>query len=123
MNYNILAYIVFLSMIIYIIVFVGRYFFTNGRVFILNLFNNNEEQADTINRILLIAYYLFNIGYSFMILRKWEKVHNTSEMFSSITENMSLLIIILAVMHYFNMTVIYILSKKSNSLTNKTFQL
>lgn len=123
MNYNILAYIIFLTLIIFIIVYVGRYFYSNGRIFIIALFNGNSTMADYINELLLIGYYLFNIGYAFLKLRQWEKVNNLETLFSSLATNIGVLIFILALVHYFNMLVIYLLSKsKSISITHKSFQ-
>lgn len=120
MNYNVGAYIIFLALMTFIIVYVGRYFYTNGRVFIISLFRGNVSLADYINRLLLIAYYLFNIGYSFIKVKQWRKIINLEVLFSSLASNVGVLIFILAVTHYFNMLVIYQLSKsKSISITHK----
>ncbi len=124
MNYNIIAYLVYLSLMVFIIVYVGRYFYTNGRVFIIALLHDNESHADQINKVLLIAYYLFNIGYAFVKLNHWEKINNIEMLFSSVAGNMAILILILSITHYFNMLLICYLSKSaSNSLTNKTIPL
>lgn len=112
MNYNILAYGIFLSIMIFIVVYVGRLFYRNGRVFILALFKGDAAQADHMNHILLLAYYLFNIGYAFLELRFWNKIANIEQLLSSLAGNIGLLIFILAVTHYFNMLLIYFLSKK-----------
>lgn len=118
MNYNVCAYIVFLTLMIFIIVYVGRYFYSNGRVFIISLFNGNVALADQLNKLLLIAYYLFNIGYSFKTLRQWQKISSIETMVSNLASNIGILILILAITHYFNMLIIYLLSKsKSISIT------
>jgi hypothetical protein len=123
MNYNVSAYIIFLALIVFIIVYAGRYFYTNGRIFIISLFNGNVSLADHVNKLLLIAYYLFNIGYSFLKLKQWKKIIDFEMLVSSLASNIGVLILILAVMHYFNMLVIYLLShSKSFSITNKSFQ-
>lgn len=122
MNYNILAYFIYLTLMIFIIVFVGRFFYRNGRVFIVNLFKNRISLADTINYLLLIAYYLFNIGYALFTLSIWEPVVTIQLLISSISANMGILILILAITHYLNMVVIYFLSsRKSKLFTNKNF--
>jgi hypothetical protein len=90
-------------------------FHSNGRVFILQLYKGDEEGTDTVNNILLIAYYLFNIGYAFLKLKTWEVVNNASELISSLAYYLGTLILILAVTHYFNMLIIYFLSKKHNA--------
>ena len=123
MNYNITAYFIYLSMTIFIIVFVGKYFYRNGRIFILSLMKDDAVTTDHLNNILLVAYYLFNIGYAFVKLRFWQKIENMDMLISSIANNMSVLIFILASTHYMNMILIWYLSgSKKSFLTNKTFQ-
>jgi hypothetical protein len=103
---------------IFIIVYVGRYFYSNGRIFIISLFNGNVALADQVNKLLLIAYYLFNIGYSFLKLRQWQRINTIEILFSSLASNIGVLTFILALTHYFNMLIIYRLSKsKSISIT------
>jgi len=120
MNLNILAYGIYLTIMVFIIVVVGKAFHKNGRIFILALFRNDVAQTDNINNILLLAYYLFNIGYAFMKLRWWQPIHSIDELIASISSNVGLLVLILAVTHYFNMLLIRHLSnRRSYSLTDK----
>ncbi len=121
MNLNISAYIAFIALMIIIIVYVGRYFYTNGRVFIISLLKGNISVADSINRLLLAGYYLLNIGYAFLKLQNWRKISTLEGWCSSLAINMGTLILILALMHYLNMLAIYYLSK-SHSITHKMFQ-
>jgi len=90
-------------------------FHSNGRVFILKLFKGETEATDTMNNILLIAYYLFNIGYAFLQLKMWEQIVSLPQLIASLSEQIGILILILAVTHYFNMLLIYMLSKKQHS--------
>lgn len=123
MNYNVYAYIIFLAVMVFIIGYVGRHFFINGKVFIRSIMNENRTLADHVNQLLLLAYYLFNIGYAFIKLRYWPKINNPELLVSSLAFNIGILIFILAVTHYFNMLAIYLfLKSKSISITNKSFQ-
>jgi len=45
MSYNVTAYIVYLILTVFIIVFVGRLFYRNGRLFILFLFFRGKKVA------------------------------------------------------------------------------
>lgn len=119
MNYNIPAYLIYLALMIFIIGYVGRLFYRNGRIFILRLFKDNAELTDHVNHILLVAYYLFNIGYAFFTLRLWENILTVQALISNISSNMGALIFMLAVMHYMNMGIIYYLSKKQSLLTHQ----
>jgi hypothetical protein len=122
MNYNISAYLVFIAVMVFIILYVGKYFFTNGRIFIVSMLEGNVELADQINRLLLVGYYLLNIGYAFIRLKDWPTIHSLQNWISSLGANIGLLVLILAVMHYMNMLGIYLFSK-TNSIHHKTFQL
>lgn len=120
MNYNVLSYVIYGCVSFYIIGWVGKLFHRNGRIFILRLFGNNESMADTTNDLLLLAYYLFNIGYCILQFSLWEKVAGIENMISSISMKTGLLIMILAITHYFNISLIYFLSKRNLSITSKT---
>jgi hypothetical protein len=110
-------------MTIYIIYWVGKLFHRNGRIFILRLFRQNEALTDTTNNLLLLAYYLFNIGYAILQFSFWEKVSGLRSMIASISMKTGLLILILAVTHYFNMMLIYFLSKRNfQSITFKNIK-
>ncbi|HEX5151696.1 MAG TPA: hypothetical protein VFW07_09605 [Parafilimonas sp.] len=123
MNYNILSYCIYGCVTIYIIYWVGKRFHRSGRIFILKLFRQNEALTDTTNNILLIAYYLFNIGYTVVQFSLWKKVSGIDTMISSIATKTGILILILAITHYFNMYLIYFLSKKQQQLiTSKNQQ-
>ena len=120
MNFNITAYIVYTLAMFFIIYRLGKMFHTNGRVFILRLYRGNEAATDSINNLLLIAYYLFNMGYVFLKLKTWEKVQSLGQFTGSLSSNIGLLVLMLALLHYMNMLVIYLLSKKQNNVPSHT---
>lgn len=79
--------------------------------------------TDTTNNILLMAYYLFNIGYAIMQFSVWKKVTGIDDMIAFIATKTGILITILAVTHYFNICLIYFLSKKNQLfITSKNYQ-
>ena len=121
MNYNISVYIVFIALMVFIILYVGKYFYSNGRIFIISLLKGNVSLADYINRLLLAGYYLINIGYAFLKLKSWPRVTGIESWLAGLAANMGTLILILAILHYLNITAIYILSK-SNFITHKSYQ-
>ena len=123
MNYNILSYFIYGCITVFIIIYVGKMFHQNGRIFILQLFQGKESLTDTTNNILLLAYYLFNIGYSVIQFSFWESIRNLVEMISSVSLKTGILVFILALTHYVNIFIIYILSNRNrHSLTIKKIQ-
>lgn len=110
---NILAYAFYLA-ITYLITFkAGLIFYKNGYLFILNLLSNNVQLTTFINKILLIGYYLLNVGYACITLSYWQTIHTATELVESVIQKTGFIVITLAAVHSFNMFTIYILSKKS----------
>ena len=44
---------------------VARTLHKNGRIFLLEAFNDNEEMADSVNHLLVVGFYLINLGLFF----------------------------------------------------------
>lgn len=123
MNANASAYIIYLLITLYIIYWVGKLFHRNGRVFILSLYLGNEARTDATNNLLLVAYYLFNIGYAFLSIQNWDYIRSYTEATASLSYRVGLLILILAITHYCNMLLIYILSQKQKSILHHKKQM
>lgn len=119
MNNNILAYIIYILITVLIIYRIGKMFHRNGRIFILQLQQGDVHTTDTVNNILLVAYYLFNIGYAFVRLRFWERVQSVAQLIDSVGHHIGILVLILALTHYCNMLLIYLLSRKQSFLHHK----
>lgn len=114
MSYHILSYIFYSIIVIYIILWVGKLFHKNGRIFILSLFNGNENISDTTNNLLLIGYYLFNIGYAILQLTSVQTIDNSSLIIEYLASKVGIQILILALLHFNNMLIIYTVSKLKN---------
>lgn len=113
---NTLAYIIYLFITYLITVRVGFIFYRNGRLFILGLLKNDVSLTDAINRILLVGYYLVNLGYAALMISTWNTIVSWTELLSSVTIMTGKIVLTLAVMHYCNMLVIYLISKRNKSI-------
>ena len=114
---NTLAYIIYLLITYLITVRVGFIFYRNGRLFILGLLHNDVALTDFINRMLLVGYYLLNLGYAALMLRTWNTIYTFTYLVQSITTMTGKIMLTLAFIHFLNMTGIYFFSKKNNPLT------
>lgn len=102
MNYNLLAYSIYLPLISFIMLKVGWIIYKHGEVFLLNLFDNNKTLVTSINNILLIGYYLTNIGYAIITISLWDNLTNYIELINSLTLTSGRIILLLALLHYNN---------------------
>lgn len=105
---NILAYLIYLFLTWIITVHAGHSFYKNGRNYLLNMFEGNEKITDIVNRLLLIGYYMINLGYVTMMISYWETVYNFQDLAETVFFKTGNIMVLLACMHYFNLTVIYI---------------
>jgi UDP-N-acetylmuramyl pentapeptide phosphotransferase/UDP-N-acetylglucosamine-1-phosphate transferase len=122
MNYNVVAYSIFVLLMSLIIFFAGRYFHKNGRVFILDFFDQDIPYTDTVNNSLLVAYYLFNIGYTLFTLHTWNRIDSLDHMIAMLSDKMSILILILSLTHYFNMSLVLYISNARQLHSRKNFK-
>ena len=118
MNYNVVTYALYLLLVIPITVWVGQTLFRNGRVFLVDIFHANTELADSVNKLLLIGFYLLNIGYAIMLLRVAEIVNNPQEVFEILSYKVGGILLILGFVHLMNLYVLFKMRKRTLSEPN-----
>src|SRR5438034_8207734 len=72
---TVLTYLVYLGISVAMTVWVARTLHKNGRIFLVESFLGKEALADSVNHLLVVGFYLINIG--FVTLRSEE---HTSEL-------------------------------------------
>ncbi len=112
MNLNVIGYSIYLAVTIYITVVVGYGFYKNGIHLIINLFNGNTEAANAINKMLLVGYYLVNIGYLSISIGGWPGIGSSLELIQILFHRVSIILLALGVLHINNMVCLYLLSKR-----------
>jgi len=98
-----------------ITVHVGLTLHKNGRLFILDELNNNEKLTDFVNKILLLGYYLINLGYTAYMLSTWQHINDWVGLVSSICSMIGRIVLTLGISHYLNICVIILLKNKKLS--------
>lgn len=106
MNYNMIGYGIFITLIVLIIVVVGKICYRNGNVFVAELIPDHLELCQQINKILLVGYYLVNIGYGAMTLVDWETITSPLQLVEVIAIKISIIISILSILHYLNIIIL-----------------
>lgn len=102
MNFNIIGYFIYLSITSIIIIKVGKLCYDNGNIFVSQLIPNHEELCHQINKILLIGYYLLNLGYCAMTLISWETITTSNQLIEIIATKSAVIILTIGFMHYIN---------------------
>lgn len=97
------TYAVYVAVSLGITVWVGRSLSKNGRVFLVENFEGKEALADSINHLLLVGFYLVNIGFVSLALKYGRKPGDAVEAVEFLSTKIGLAIVVLGMMHFFNM--------------------
>ena len=100
------TYASYLIISIALTVWVARTLSKNGRVFLVNSFDSDERLADSINHLLVVGFYLINMGYVTLALKLGDKPTSTQEAIEFLSTKVGLVLLVLGAMHFFNVFVI-----------------
>jgi hypothetical protein len=92
---------------------VAKTLLTNGRVFLLEIFRGNEELTDAVNRLLLVGFYLINVGYILYTMTVTDHLYSTQSVLELLSRKIGIVILVLGFMHFFNMYILFRGKKKS----------
>src|SRR5437870_13779034 len=67
------TYIAYLLISVALTIWVARTLHKNGRIFLVDSFLGNEPLADSVNHLLVVGFYLVNIGFVTLALKYGEK--------------------------------------------------
>lgn len=113
MNLNIIGYSIYLLITTFIIIKVGKICYKNGNVYVAQLIPEHENLCLKINQILLVGYYLLNLGYCAMTLISWETIYNINQLVEVIAYKSAIIICTIAIMHYINIIILTKYIKKN----------
>src|SRR5258706_3021235 len=105
MNWLIITYAAYLFIRVCLTVWVARTLHKNGRVFLVDSFLGNEPLADSVNHLLVVGFYLINIGYVTLALKFGVAAASAQEALENLSTKVGLVLLVLGFMHFFNLAV------------------
>ena len=105
MNYPVINYIIYLILSIGLTIWVAWTLQKNGRIFLVDAFEGNEALADAVNHLLVVGFYLINIGYITLALKYGVVPENLQELFETLSTKVGLVLVALGLMHFGNLYV------------------
>lgn len=87
-------------------VWVGRTLHKNGRAFLVDALSGNDKLADSVNHLLVVGFYLINIGFVSIALKLGGKALDTVSAIEYLSTKLGAVLLILGVMHFFNLLVL-----------------
>jgi hypothetical protein len=108
-----ITYLVYLAVSIVVTVWVAHTLHSRGRVFLVDTFKGNETLADSINDLLIVGFYLVNVGYVLLALKYGAKPTDFTGTIEFLATKIGLVMVILGLMHYFNLAVFSKLTQRN----------
>lgn len=104
-QYVVASYVAYLVASVALTVWVARTLHRNGRVFLVDAFGGHERLADSVNHLLVVGFYLVNVGYVSLALRYGLKPHDVQTAIEFFSTKIGLVLLVLGGMHFFNLFV------------------
>ena len=105
MNWTVGAYVAYLLIAVPITVWVASTLSHNGRVFLADVFESKHELADAVNKLLVVGFYLLNLGFVMLYLRGGGEVADLTGLFETLSVKIGIVMLVLGVIHFVNVMV------------------
>jgi hypothetical protein len=108
------CYLSYLAISIALTIWVARTLHRSGRVFLLDAFHGNEPLTDSVNQLLVVGFYLINIGYIALALKTADPLNDLRGVIELESGKIGVVLLILGGMHFFNMFILARMRRRSN---------
>ena len=113
--YIIVCYAAYLAISLAATIWVAQTLHKNGRAFLVDAFHGNRELADSVNHLLVVGFYLINIGYVTLALHTPDQVTSARAAIELVSDKIGVVLIVLGIMHFFNLYVFNRLRKRGEA--------
>src|SRR5215469_6156008 len=101
----IVTYIVYVLISVNLTIWVARTLHKRGALFLVDAFHGNEALAAAVNHLLVVGFYLINIGFVSLALKTTAEVSTWREAIEMLSDKLRWVLRTLGGMHFFNLFV------------------
>ena len=105
MDWTAASYFTYLAVTVPLTIWVARTLSTNGRVFLEDVFDDNAALADAINKMLVVGFYLLNVGFVMLYLQTGSLVIDLSTLIEVVSVKVGAVMVVLGLIHFTNVYV------------------
>lgn len=96
------TYTVYLIVSVAVTVWVARTLHRSGRAFLVEAFHGEETLADSVNHLLVVGFYLVNLGWIVMTLQTRAALDTPRAAIELLSGKIGTVLFVLGLMHFFN---------------------
>jgi hypothetical protein len=101
----VVSYLVYLLISVTLTVWVARTLSKRGAIFLVDAFHGNAELAASVNHLLVVGFYLINIGFVTLALKSDAVVTTSRAAIELLSDKLGFVLLALGGMHFFNLFV------------------
>ena len=100
------TYLLYVLSSVCITVFVAHTLSRNGRLFLVDAFQD-EALADSVNHLLVVGFYLLNLGYVLFMMRTDQQIADFEDMIVYLAASLGFVLMAVGIVHFVNMFAIH----------------
>ena len=97
------TYLAYAGASLVLTIWLARTLFKNGEVFLEEVFADNPRMAGAVNHLLVVGFYLLNLGYAFLTLKAGNEVRTSTEGIETLAVKLGSLLLVLGALHMGNL--------------------
>jgi hypothetical protein len=102
-DFNFIAYVIYLPLIIVLTWYVAHTLFKNSKVFMLDIFSGKEEIAYSTNTLFETGFYLLNLGFALLIMEISYQISSSRNLLEILSSKIGGFAIYPGLMLFFNL--------------------
>jgi hypothetical protein len=106
------AYVMYLLISINLTIWVARTLHKRGAIFLRDAFHGDAELAASVNHLLVVGFYLINIGFVSLALKSQARIITARDAIEMLSDKVGWVLLILGGMHFFNLFVFSLIRKR-----------
>jgi len=104
-NIIVATYVLYVLISVSLTIWVARTLYKRGAIFLIDAFHGNAELADSVNHLLVVGFYLINIGFVSLALKTAATINTSRAAIELLSDKMGMVLLILGGTHFSNLSV------------------
>ena len=113
MSTTFIAYLTYLGVSICLTAWVAQTLHKNGAVFLVDVFRGNEVVAKSVNHLLVVGFYLVNLGFVCFNLKTAAYMPTPEQALEVLAGKIGLVLLVLGGMHFFNVWLFHTMRRRA----------
>jgi len=115
MDLRLIDYPVYILVSVVLTIWVGNTLFRNGRPFLVSVFKE-DGLADSVNRLLVVGFYLVNFGAAAILINTGGQPDNVADMLKQTVTRIGVVLLVLGFMHFNNLLILRTIRRRDRPM-------